>query len=373
MNGLRRLYLTIFALLFIGAVSMAVTYRTPELRRLAGIIGVSEGKLRPGVNHIREYIVSVDKDMTVRHVGLALFSEEVKDKSNRLVLEFAERYFLQLEHPAPHATVAMMLRSDGVSFPKGNWHDIRKINSDTPFKLDYHLMRYTLSWQTKGATLSFSFPGKYQLIRGENLPEAEGHLVEDIKKTMCSSHPNVRNEELRPSTSQGFFIRRGGWFYAETINATTYYRRKKDGLLIPVIDPDLLEESVANIMLCPNAAESFSFDVTMHGYGYKDSRFSIPVHQWIDFCIQEGCDLYCGIEKVSTSDVRATVLAVNQQLNFNHLLTVSVPISAIENARGVVKAELNAFIPTHNIINFRGQPRPQMKKGKSTDVIIKRK
>lgn len=363
MAGMRRMTIITMALLFALAGKAGVSYRTPELKRLANIVHVMESNLHPGVNYLGKYNIKVDERMMVRHVGLTLFSEEVKQMGNSLILEFVERYFLQLEHPAPNCTADMMLHADGITFSKGSWKDIHHIGIATPFSLNYQLMRYTLSWNSNGTLLSFSFPGKYQLIVGENLVEAEEHLPYDIDTTIPLFHPSVMASDLQSSSMQGYYIKKGAWYEAETINATTYFRKQDDNTFVPVIDAHFIEESVANILLCPAAAESFTYDITMHRYGFVEKRFSVPIRQWIDYCSQKGCSIYCGIESVNSKEVRATVIAVNLNLNFNHLLTITVPIETIEKGGGIVKAELNAFIPTHNIINLKGKFNPNNKKG----------
>ena len=341
-------------LLFVWNSEAAVTYRTTELQRLARIVGVSEESLVPGANYIKGYTVMVDEYMTVRHVGMTLFSEEIKQMSNSPVLEFVERYFLQLFHPVPNSTAALMMHSDGITFPKGNWQDIKKINKTTPFTLDYQLMRYTLSWKAKGVNLSISFPGKYQLIVGENLVQAEEHLPEDISHTICLRHKEEAISEMTSTSMKDYYIKRGGWYNTETLNATTYFK-KNGSSFTPVVDINFIEESVADILLCPAAAESFMVDITMRGYGYKNTQFTVPLHQWIDYCEQKGCNIYCGIESVDTQEVKATVIAINQTLNFNHLLTVTVPLTTIDNGKGTINAKLDAFIPTHNIINLNSK------------------
>lgn len=350
----RKIITTVLALLFIGVADAAVSYRTTELRRLAHVVGVEEGSLHPGYNYIKGCTVKLDDDMTVRHVGLTLFTEEVKNMGNCLILEFVERYFLQLSHPAPSSTSALMIKSDGITFPQGRWQDIKNIKKDTPFKLDYKLMRYTLSWKGTKQSLAFSFPGKYQLICGENLPQAEENLLHDITHIDKVHHPAVTLSQMQPSSRKGYYIKKGAWFYDESITSSTYYE-KTNGTLTPLIDTDLIKESVANMMICANAAEPFALDITMHRYGFKDTQFSIPLQKWIDYCFIMGCEIFCGIESIKSEEVKATVIAVNQKLNFNHLLSVTVPIKTIENKKGPVIAELNAFIPTHNIININGK------------------
>lgn len=366
MVGIKRKILLIISLTVFLTAESAVKYRTPELKRLAQIVGVDEKALIPGTNHIGNYTLILDDSMTVRNVGLNLFSEEVKQMGNRQVLDFVERYFLQLAHPAPNSSADLMIKSDGIIFQKGKWQDIKKITSSMPFNLSYHLMRYTVSWSAKDVNLSFSFPGKYQLISGENLIEAESNLPQDILQTVILNRSNMTEGEMKPSSSKDFFVKKGTWLYTESLNGDTYFKKLANGEFEPVVDPAYIKESVSDILLCPDAAEPFLLDVTMHCYGFKDVTFSVPVSRWISYCIQKGCTMYCGVESVTNDGVKATLLAVNQELNFNHLLSVNVPLETIELGKGTIKADLHAFIPTHNIINLKGK----YKKSKKREIYL---
>ena len=358
MDGIKRV-MAAFAWLLLAMTAQAVTYRTPELQRLTRIAGVAEGALHPGTNRCGGVVIRADDDMTVRHVGRLLFSEEVKDRGSRLVLEFVERYLLQLEYPAPNSSSALMMRSDGVTFSNGRWQDVGHIRTDTPFSLDYHLMRYTLTWHRKGTDVAISFPGKYQLICGENLPQAEEHLLEDIQKAPEATSAPKDTDGMDSASMPGFFIKKGAWYDSERLSASTYSRKDAGGDLVPVVDGHFVKESVANIMLCPEAGR-FMLDITMLRYGYKSSHIMVPMRQWLGYCAQQECEVYCAIEKVGDSSVKATVLAVNSRLNFNHLLEVTLPVRAVEEGTGTATAVLTPFIPTHNIINAKGKPKNRM-------------
>ena len=60
MVGTKRYILLIISLTIFLTAESAVKYRTPELKRLAQIVGVDEKALIPGTNHIDNYTVMLD-------------------------------------------------------------------------------------------------------------------------------------------------------------------------------------------------------------------------------------------------------------------------------------------------------------------------
>jgi hypothetical protein len=72
--------------------------------------------------------------------------------------------------------------------------------------------------------------------------------------------------------------------------------------------------------------------------------------QWITFCRNSGCQLYFGVDHVEKDGtVSGLVLAVNEQENYNHVLTVEVPMAVLAQKSGRVEARLYPYIPTHNV------------------------
>jgi hypothetical protein len=124
-----------------------------------------------------------------------------------------------------------------------------------------------------------------------------------------------------------------------------YYQDKK--LLFDEHHP---AETVANLLQSIDMAGDYCIKMTQVSYGFRKTTFEIPLHQWITFCYQNGCQLYVGIEDIENNgDVKAVVIAVNESENYNHVLTISFPYEAICDKKGSLEARLYPYVPTHNV------------------------
>ena len=109
--------------------------------------------------------------------------------------------------------------------------------------------------------------------------------------------------------------------------------------------------SVANVMTCGSGTYDYLLDVKLDKYGYDTEDFTISLRQWLSLCQMEGCKLYWGTKKVEEDRVTGIVLALNSQMAYNHMLSVSFPTVLLAHPKGEVvphiKARLYAYIPLH--------------------------
>jgi len=85
---------------------------------------------------------------------------------------------------------------------------------------------------------------------------------------------------------------------------------------------------------------------------WQKKTYDLPLSQWIAWCRNNGCYLFFCVENMDNDMVNAFVLVTNLNLNYNHLLSVKIPIKNIELNTGEIEAELRCFIPIHNISNL---------------------
>ena len=314
--------------------SAKITYRTAELHRLATVLSIEEAALSEGYNYQtrdhRQIVIAV-RDQTVQHIGLYLFNEEMRAQ-HAPVFDFLERYFLQLKYPPMSKSAQMMMRDDQFQFIKGSANTIDALSPTDNFGFSYDKNLYVAKWsRSDQVLLSVSFPVEYELISGENKIEAENNLMADVKATKIS--------DVKPRLS-------GGTHYInERFSSRLYYQDKK--LLFDEHHP---AETVANLLQSIDMDGDYCIKITQVSYGFRKMTFEIPLHQWITFCYQNGCQLYVGIEDIENSgDVKAVVIAVNESENYNHVLTISFPYEAICDKKGSLEARLYPYVPTHNV------------------------
>ena len=339
----KRLIYIAVCMVAILTTSAHTGYRTAELQRLATALALDETKLKEGENYLllnKQPIIVCVKNNTVSHIGLRLFSKEMRNAGNSPIFNFLERYFLQLKYQPTDKTAQKMISDDQFMFVVGSINTIDIIRLSDDFAFNYDKRRYTATWTRAGLPLlSVSFPVEYELISGENKIEAENNLMSDIINTVITEFENK-------SAYDAYYIN-------DNFSSRLYYQKGK--LVNSVRHP---AETVSNMMLSLQAKGAYDMDVTQILYGFKKTVFNIPLRQWIAFCKKNNCHLYIGIDEMNADgDVKAVVIAVNESENYNHVLTIDVPLKVIQAQSGVIEASLYPYVPTHNVKELFGKYR----------------
>ncbi len=338
MTKMKRLAYSLILCCAVALSSSARTvYRTAELERLATVLRVDGASLAEGYSHpvVAGVTLTVHRQGgVVDHLGCRLFSDELRKAVHSPVLNFLERYFLQLRFPPQAMTASTMMRDDDVHFLVGSMAVVSQLTPSDHFSFCYDQRRCEATWSREGRTLlKVLFPMEHQLISGENKIEAENNLKGDVLRTS--------------------FV--GLVDQATLLDDATYLSKSYSNHIYkvagrPIVSMRHPAESAANILLSMQAAQGFSIAITQANYGFQKSVFTVPLQQWIAFCRNSACDLFFGVRDISPEgDVEATVLAVNEQMNYNHVLSVTIPEQVIRQRQGTVEARLYPYVPTHNI------------------------
>lgn len=313
------------------------TFRTAELERLATVLSLDAEMLPEGYSHpiANGLTLTIHKENgIVDHVGRQLFTDELRTKIHSPILDFLERYFLLLKYPPQTMTAGMMMRDDEFFFLTGSPATIDKLSTNDSFSFSNDQRHYEVAWRRNGSVLlKVYFPVEYELISGENKIEAENNLMDDVQRT-----------SFLGLSDQGRVLESATYL----VNSFSNRLYMEDGK--PIINPRHPAESAANILLSIQAAGANDITITQVLYGFKKKIFTVPLQQWIAFCRHNACELYFGVKDISPQgDVDATVLAVNEQENYNHVLSVHIPAQIFSHQHGTIEARLYPYIPTHNV------------------------
>lgn len=317
-------------------------FRTAELGRLASALSLDASSMPEGYSHpmARQLRLTVHlSDKTIDHIGLQLFSDEMRIATPSPVFNFLERYFLQLRYPPQVKSADNMMRDDQFVFTQGSMAIINDILPTDDFSFSRDNWHYSATWSRNNQSfLSVTFPVEYELMSGESKIEAEDNLQADIMGT-------VQNSEFRVDSTEAS---------SESTYISKYFSNRlytANGKLIASEKHPL--ETAANMMLSQQAASNYDIAITQVSYGFKKTTFLVPLQQWITFCQNHGCQLFFGAEEVSEQgDVTAIVLAVNEAENYNHVMTVTIPSHCIAEEKGEINARLYPYVPTHNVLNM---------------------
>ena len=344
-------------LLFINMeVAADVTsFRSAELQRLVTILCVETDSLKEGVNSCMaggRQVKLVKNHGQVTFVGYDLFSDELKAAARTPILNFLERYFLQLDYPTTDRPAARMMREDRFHFDTGSLATVATLRADDAFSYGFENKRYVATWSREGLpVLSVSFPAEHELISGENKKEAELNVENDIRQAPMDGVPPVNEAVLSPTVQNDYLVKRGSTYMRDLLTSDLYYQRR-DSTLMLICDTNHPLESAANLMLSPEGGAGFTLKMKQVLYGYKKKLYDVPLSNWIAYCLKGGCELYFGAESIDDKEIKATVIAVNVAENFNHVLFVNIPLSVIEQGKGEIAAHLESFIPMHNVQNL---------------------
>lgn len=330
-------------------------YRTSELNRLTQALQLNPDSMVEGKNDLvvngRHIYAQIDNGM-LTSLGYCLFPHDLKRIAQTPVLNFLERYFLQLDYPQKDRPRDRMLREDRFTFNKGSLALIATLHEDDAFSFGYENKYYWATWTRNGQELvSVSFPASHELISGENKVESEKYVETDILSACIDSVIPVDTALLSPMFPQGYFIKKGDTYLHRLLLSDLYYQCQKDTCRL-LVDENHPLESASNLMLSPEIQTDCRLKIKQVMYGYQKKFFEVPLQKWIFYCLNNGCKLYCGIESFEKDIIQASVIAVNEKENYNHVLFVNIPISVIGSNSGCIEARLETFIPMHNVTNM---------------------
>lgn len=349
--------LALFCLLSLHALAIP-TYRNGEVQRLIHVLNID-----PKVLHEGEQLFDVDGRKirvvvarnVVQTVGFQLFTDEMKKVLHSPVPDFLERYFLQMAYPQSDRPRERMAREDRFYFKKGSFETVATLRPDYAFSLDFDHKRYQASWSSEDReVLTVTFPAVHELLSGENKQEAENNVEADMKNVVAEDVGSVDEAELRPTLQNDYLMKRGATYMNKLFSSDMYYHRQNDSLKL-VADVSHPLESVANMMLAPDAQSALTLKVQQVLYGYKRKNFEVPLKNWVAYCRSNGCELYYGIESFENDEVKTTIIAVNEEQGYNHVLFLTIPVEVIDRQCGDMTGTLQAFIPMHNVKSLVAQ------------------
>ena len=343
-------------------------FRTETLYQLAQSLRISPDSVPEGFSckTIDGNCISLIKeDQMITHIGYHLFSEESHSASHSDVLSFIERIILQLMYPG-FKTKEWLLRDYKMKFEKGGISDVKRIHCDDEFSLSIQGGKNAVAiWSRNGKSfLEFSFPMEYGLLSSEDKVEAEANFSNDVLKSVIQEekvHPQTV-KMLKKSIQNDFFTKKGNYYIDKRINSDTYYKLV-DGTPSLLLDVTYPAESSANMMLDMSTGGDYRLNFKQILYGYKHKQFQTSLRQWLSFCQIQGCKLYFGIEKILSTGVRASVIAVNELAGYNHVMFVKIPFRVIDDKKGEIEAQIHTYVPMHNVTDLFGSYKKTKKKG----------
>ncbi len=360
--------LTVMATAVVACVTIAAQplFRTNELKRMADVmhLSISESTLHPGLDSDttwsykgRPLHVVTNQRGDVCHIGMPLFSKDfMRLYDDRDVFYFLERLALQQMLPeSGDDRDKRRARQNKVTFVKGDSKSLIHITPDVPCTLDQIERKgYRVTWTTAEGDVVVSLPADYQLLNSAEARELEEIMARDLPRTPQQDITHYIIERMcqtaeRSRASDNTMLLSYGNYLSDRITSDVTVTRQHDGSYTTQYAASLPLRSVRNLLLTGASQTQLSLHLTMDRYGYKTTAMQITLQQFLRYCLQENCTLYVGIKQHNDTHVTATLFALNKNMGYNHMLSVTIPLTVLTCESNVISGRLYSYIPLQDV------------------------
>lgn len=283
-----------------------------------------------------------------------LFSSDMKTAYPSVVYDFLERYLYEIDSLQQRkVAVEQRLKDDKVLFVTGNAASARQITSEMFFTVTKTEDKfYEVAWtDTLGnVILDLAFPMQYELLLG--MPKVD--IEKSFNLTLAEPRqyvPVFRKKEILLQQDSIIYITDPvSHYYVESLNNACFYRMASPDSLSPIFDDNEKWHSAANLFQgCIDNISDYMLHIEQNLYGFTKKQYTVSLYQWLAYCQAMKLNVYFGVEEEREDGLKALLIAQSKDLGFNHMMSIIIPDNFVSNNRAVLKAVLNAYIPTQNV------------------------
>ncbi|WP_195531687.1 hypothetical protein [Bacteroides finegoldii] len=290
----------------------------------------------------------------ISHIGYKLFdSRWAKDFEAQPLLDFIERYALEQDIFVREKDKVEETSKRRIVFIEGNASMLRLRTPEMPITINEKERReYSVEWGNGKQKISMIIPADYQLFTGANAIELENIFERDVCRLTSTLIADTLPDNWKYSNisrSDNLIIASNGNYLSDMIRSDLYLEKAPEGKLVLLINESKPLQSVSNILLTGHSDKELPLDLTIDKYGYLKTNIEITLQQFIIYCQQENCKLYLGIKTHTNETITATLFAVNSKMAYNHMISLTFPLSILHKGEGKIKGRLYAYTPLQNI------------------------
>jgi len=320
----------------------------------------------PDLCESKSLVIQYNAKHQVSHLGISMFSKEIKEILNEPVCNFVERFLLEIllsaDDNAIHSLLnhyGVSIQKNGIKFGERNVNSIQAILNEIEDPVYFTLTKddkaYTAAWEYGSQNLfAIQFPLNRELITGTNKIEADNVLFDQLKDNNCNSISALTNYMFEDgdltSNDGSVFVCKGDSFLLGMINENTYYKKTTEGYQL-IFDEKYPNESLSNLFLGNFENDKLKIHVTHTMYGNYNPEFEMKLNDFICFFKQD-FKVYAASYQKEPGVIHSTVIFENKQYNYIHLLLIRTQNETIFNGNGVLSASFRSNIPQHNIDNL---------------------
>lgn len=300
----------------------------------------------------KKLTVAYNTEKEITHIGYKLFAPQVKKDYPSAVYDFLERYFLDLQCSKDGFYPEERVRDDKFLFREGSINDIKRITPETPYSISMQDYKYyEVAWMDANddVILDVAFPVNFELLLGMSKAEIEKTMKAQLLSSIGQDHK--REVPALKELGNGVFTNTPvSNYFVESLNTAVYYTKSQDGQYTPYYDEQNKWYSASNLFQ-GLIADSLDYRLYIQQslYGFDTMTYTITLKQWLDYCKDNQMKVYFAVEEEREDGLKALLIAHSDLLGFNHMISIIIPDNFITKRDVVLKATLNAYIPTQNV------------------------
>jgi hypothetical protein len=294
-------------------------------------------------------------------MGIILFPETMDKSYARPVYGFIERYLLALLLKRNQTEQRRLLREDTVTL-KVNGRDyigsqyslsqlLQSVDSLSSFLLTGDRSHFRVQWQGTFANIELTFPKQYDLILGRDKKELAEALRTELEAAACRK-PRItyipQLSQRRIAENEYMYADMGDTYIIPQMQSGRLLK-EQNSMFSYVFSEQIVKESLMNLF--GNADEmgrKQTLSLTVKGYRLSET-FSFSADCLCAFMKAHDCTAYTGLETENDKEVTGTVMYVNRDLMYLHMLYFRFPKTAFGRESVPVNATLYPYIPINNL------------------------
>lgn len=277
----------------------------------------------------------------------------VSDDVASMLQDFAKRYARELSVLKSPLLVEQRLADDKVLFRLGTLNDLQHLPDNANLDITHGDGYYEMTWSRDTIPfLCIAFPAQNTLITGLSQRQLVEQLPLEIQQQskgfMLPSVP-TKLEKI----SDEVWATPWKSYYLNALNDALYYEKQGNGYM-PLFTDRHRDFSACNL-LHGLIDRDYRLYIDLSLFDFSSKRFTISLSQWVNLCKARGMHVYCGIEEEREDGLKLLLVAEQRELKYNHVLSIIIPDRFVQDSTLMLKARLNAYIPTHNVANLYKQ------------------
>lgn len=311
-------------------------------------------------------VIERDGRGEVTHLGLSVFTPEVKRLSNPYLCNCVERLLLECLLQSDEAARLNLLREERFQlllngYPLGH-ANFRRFADCLPLFAPSSTMTfeeygnsYSLKVDAAGDNaFTMAFPKDRELIFGTDKKEEDEAVGRRLElgggARLTPRIPDVG--DLQAAGAQGLWRLPGKAFLIDSLRSDLYFRCD-GGRAVPVYDAAYPAQSLVNLLMGQIADRDVHLDLSHRRYGLQTPRYRLTMAQLLATVREEDSQCYAVGKLIKGGAEASGVLVIyNPRFQYLNMVTMTVPVEHLFRADAVLNAYLFTNVPQHNVLEL---------------------